>query len=157
MSNLMHNNSVIILKCDSTNSAPPRTWAILHRLKTYLSLGSISLLQDFSFPNENLSKCATISRARVHQLWAVTLHRLSWPCFPSIQNAATKTIFGFFTLMIMDSYLQQQTQKCLKTFKVPLSRAYLYPSFLICYWAIDPNSARDTSLRYPVKKISEDN
>lgn len=98
----------------------------------------------------------TILRARVHQLWVVTPHRLSWPCFPSIPNAAMKTIFCFLALMIMNSYLQQQTQKCLKTFKVPLSRVYLYPSFLICYWAIDPNSARDTSLCYPVKKISKD-
>lgn len=63
----------------------------------------------------------------------------------------------FPCLMIMDSYLQQQTQKCLKTFKVPPSIAYLCLSFLICYRAIDPNSASDTSLCYPVKKISKDN
>lgn len=114
---------------NSSNSAPLRTRAILCRLKTYLSLGSISLLalQYFSFPNGNLSKLMAILRNRVHQLWVVALYIFSWSCFPSIQNAAMVTIFCFFALMIMDSYLQQQTQKCLKTLKVPLSGTYLYP------------------------------
>lgn len=68
-----------------------------------------------------------ILRNRVHQLCVAALHIFSWSSFPSIQNAAMETIFCFLALMIMDSYLQQQTQKCLKTLKVPLSGTYPYP------------------------------
>lgn len=95
-----------------------------------------------------------ILRNRVQQLRVVALHIFSWFCFPSIQNAAMETIFCFLVLIIMDSYLQQQTQKCLKTLMVPLSRTNLSLSIISCYQAIDPNSDRDTCLCYPVKEIS---
>lgn len=159
MSNLLHNNPVISLKCDSTNRALPKTWAVLHGSKPYFSLGNIFLLplQDFSFPIENLSKLVAILRARVSQLCIATLHSLSWPCLPSTQMLPWRLFSVFPALMITDSYLQHQTPKCLRAFKVRPSRAYLYPSFFICYWAIDPNSARDTSLCCSAKKISEDN
>lgn len=140
----MHNTPAITLKSVRTESAPARPWTIPHRLKTLLNLGSIFPLhlEHIFTTNTKFVQAQDYPESQGPSLY-------SWPCLASTQNAATKTVPRFLALITMDSYLQQQTQN---TVKVPPSTAYLCLSFLICYWAIDPTSASDTSRCNPVKK-----